>query len=95
MNRLNWLREVSECEDVIGVLLFCPGAVTVLTTTMTTFGLPDTLSCATVELAARLLTPSVRADGSEGWGIESLRARVENIPAIQCDEVRETRGRRR
>jgi hypothetical protein len=41
----------------------------------------------------RARLPSARAYGSEGWGFESLRAhlraRAENIPAVQCDEVRE------
>jgi hypothetical protein len=90
MNRVNWLREVSQREDVMGVLLFCPRLMTVLTTTMTIFGLPDTPNKATVKHASRVVTPSARAYGSEGWGIESLRARAENIPAIQCDDVRET-----
>ena len=37
----------------MGVLSFCPRRTTVLTTTMTTFGLPDTLNYAIVELASR------------------------------------------
>ena len=48
---------------------------TLLTTTMTTFELPNTLSYATVELASFLTTAPARAYGSEGWGLESLRAR--------------------
>ena len=79
----------------MGVLLFCPRQTTVPTTTMTTFGLPDILNYATVELASRPVTTSARAHGSEGWGFESLLARSENIPAMQCDAVREPRGRRR
>ena len=46
-----------------------------LTTTMTTFELPNTVNYATVELASFLVTLSARAYGSEGWGFESLRAR--------------------
>jgi len=38
---------------------------TVLTTTMTTVGLPDTLNDAKVELASCLVTRSARAYGSE------------------------------
>ena len=47
---------------------------TVLTTTMTTVGLPDTSTYTIMELASRLVAPSARAYGSEGWGFESLRA---------------------
>jgi hypothetical protein len=57
------------------VLQFRTELTTVLTTTMTTVGLPDTLNDATVELVSCLVTPSARAYGSEGWGFESLRAR--------------------
>ena len=94
MNRVNWLRQDCRVWDVTGLLLFCPRLTTVLTITMTTFGLPDTLNYATVELASRLVTPSACAYGSEGWGVRipsgTPSARSENIPAVQCDEVRET-----
>ena len=53
----------------------CPGSpcknrelMTVLTTTMTTVGLPDTLNYATVDIALRLVTQSARGYGSDGWG---------------------------
>ena len=74
MNRVNWLRQDCRVWDVTGLLLFCPRLTTVLTITMTTFGLPDTLNYATVELASCLVTPSARAYGSEGSAFESLRA---------------------
>jgi len=38
----------------------------VLTTTMTTFRLPDTLNYTTVEFTSCMFTPSARAYGSEG-----------------------------
>jgi hypothetical protein len=57
------------------VTLFHPCELTtVLTTTMTTVGLPDTLDYATVKRASCLVTSPARAYGSEGWGFESLRA---------------------
>jgi hypothetical protein len=52
----------------VGVPLFRTELTTVLTTTMTTVRLPDTLNHATVELASRLVTRSARAYGSEGYG---------------------------
>jgi hypothetical protein len=52
---------------------------TVLTTTMTTVGLPDTSTYTTIELVSCLVTPPARAYGSEGWEFESLRARF--LPA--------------
>src|ERR1700687_1099460 len=56
---------------------------TVLTTTMTTVGLPDTSTYTTIELASSLVAPSACAYGSEGWGFESLRAhlRAHALPA--------------
>jgi hypothetical protein len=48
---------------------------------MTTVGLPDTSTYATVELASCLVMPSARAYGSEGWGFESLGARSGRIHA--------------
>jgi hypothetical protein len=48
---------------------------TILTTTMTTVGLPDTSAYTTREFVSRLVAPSACAYGSEGWGFESLRAR--------------------
>jgi hypothetical protein len=48
---------------------------TLLTTTMTTVGLLDTLSYTTTELVSCLIKLSARAYGSEGWEFESLRAR--------------------
>jgi len=50
------------------VPLFRTELTTVLTTTMTTFSLPDTLNYATVEFTSYLVTPSARAYGSEGYG---------------------------
>ncbi|MCW2651042.1 MAG: hypothetical protein JWR32_2018 [Mycobacterium sp.] len=38
---------------------------TVLTTTATTVGLPDTFTYTTIELLSRLVTPSARAYGSQ------------------------------
>ena len=49
--------------------------LTTVLTTMTTLRLPDTPTYTTIELVSRLVTPSARAYGSEGWGFESLRAR--------------------
>jgi hypothetical protein len=43
---------------------------TILTTTMTTVGLPDTSTYTTRELVSLLVTPSACAYGSEGWGFE-------------------------
>jgi hypothetical protein len=40
---------------------------TILTTTMTTVGLPDTSTYTTRELVSLLVTPSACAYGSEGW----------------------------
>jgi len=52
---------------------------TVLTTTMTTVGLPDTSTYRTIELVPCLVAESACAYGSEGQGFESfgraLRAR--------------------
>jgi len=62
-------------QEVLGVPLFRTELTTVLTTTMTTVGLPYTLNYATVELASCPVMPSARAYGSEGWEFESLRAR--------------------
>ena len=50
------------------------GLTTVLTTTMTTVRLPDTSNYTTRVLVLCLVAPSACADGSEGWGRESLRA---------------------
>ena len=47
---------------------------TVLTTTMTTAGLPDASTYTTIELVSCLVTPPARVYGSEGEGFESLRA---------------------
>jgi hypothetical protein len=47
------------------VPLFRALLTTVLTTTMTTVGLPDTHNYATVGLASCVVTPSARAYGSE------------------------------
>ena len=47
---------------------------TSLTTTVTTVGLPDAVTYATIELVSCLVAPSARAYGSEGWGFESLWA---------------------
>src|ERR1700739_4891803 len=52
------------------------GLTTVLTTTMTTVRLPDTSTYTTSELVLCLVAQSACADGSEGWGFESLRARA-------------------
>jgi hypothetical protein len=41
---------------------------------MTTVRLPDTSTYTTRELVLCLVAPSAWADGSEGWGRESLRA---------------------
>jgi hypothetical protein len=61
----------------LGVPLFRSRELTtVATTTMTTVGLPDTSTYATVELASCLVMPSARAYGSEGEGFESFRARI-------------------
>jgi len=49
---------------------------TVLTTTMTTVGLPDTSTYRTIELVSCLVAESACAYGSEGWEFESLRARA-------------------
>jgi hypothetical protein len=48
----------------------------VLTTTMTTVEPPHAFTYTTTELVSCLVTPSARAYGSEGWGFESLRARI-------------------
>jgi hypothetical protein len=50
------------------VPLFRIVAMTVLTTTITTVGLPDTSTYTTIELVSRLVTPSAHTYGSEGWG---------------------------
>ena len=52
---------------------------------MTTDGLPDTFTYTTTESVSRLVAPSTCAYGSEGWGFESLRARLKNIgsPALR------------
>jgi hypothetical protein len=49
---------------------------TVLTTTMTTVGLPDSATYTAIELVSCLVVSSACAYGSEGWGFESLRARA-------------------
>ncbi len=49
---------------------------TVLTTTMTTVGLPDTSTYTTIELISCLVAPSACTYGSKGEGFESFRARV-------------------
>ena len=59
-----------------GVSLFRTEVTTVLTTTTTTIRLPDTLNYTTIELVSCLVAQSARAYGSEGWGFESLRARI-------------------
>jgi hypothetical protein len=66
-------------EEAVGVPLFHAELTTVLTTTMTTVGLPDASTYTTIELASCLITPPARAYGSEGWGFESLRARPRNV----------------
>ena len=57
---------IARYEEAAGLPLFRTELTTVLTTTMTTFGLPDTFNYATVELTSCLVTPSARAYGSEG-----------------------------
>jgi hypothetical protein len=59
---------------------------TVRTTTMTTVGLPDTLTYATVELASCLVTPSARAYGSKG------RLAARRQPTDQYDGALDTTG---
>jgi hypothetical protein len=67
------------CEEA-GVPLFRSRELTtVLTTTMTTVGLPDTSTYAAVEPVSCLFRRSACAYGSEGWGFESLRAHHKNI----------------
>jgi hypothetical protein len=55
---------------------------TLLTTTMTTVRLPDTLTYTTTEFVSCLVARSARAYGSEGWGFESLRARALRARAV-------------
>jgi hypothetical protein len=45
---------------------------TVLTTTMTTVGLPDTFTYTTIELVSCLVVPSACGYGSEGEGVRIL-----------------------
>jgi len=60
-------RRIAGYEEALGVPLFSHCELTtVLTTTMTTVGLPDTSTYATMELASRLVAPSARTYGSEG-----------------------------
>ena len=48
--------------------LFRRELTTVLTTTMTTVGLPDTSTYTTIEFVSCLVAPPACAYGSEGWG---------------------------
>jgi hypothetical protein len=57
------------------VPLFRTELTTVLTTTMTTVGLPDASTYTTIELVSCLVEPSACAYGSEGLEFGSLRGR--------------------